>query len=1536
MSDINEINYITPIELYKVFFIIGIKSNFDYDYKCSLSSKEGMINFKRVYINNEEENKMISVYSFEIIPKELKDKNIHSKKYQAKINLNYNNNKYNGLILFKESRNNFIYDFKFEEKNEKNIHSEIFLSLGKLEQLKIFISVLKILKIKLSDPISLDLLIDSQILLTVKNKTYNFDFYLEILKLCYSKKEVKVLLMMFNLNRVNLPQNLNIKNYSLFLNLIEKKPNVLTKFCSQNDNKEKYLKIFYNLLLYFRVNYEEDKVQNLLNKKELWKYYIEILPINHKYYFNIEIPDELINEILKQKVLSYSIIKGTLSYITSNKNILISINNNCNSIFEFCSKTETILNMNDLIHPNEIDDLKEIIIEIVKIINFELSKNKQFVSFNEEFWKKYLEFDINKNYEKKKLIRNAIFVCQNIDKELDINNFELNIDDDDYQKDVNIKKEKDNSEKKIIEKRLLMATIGNVSVGKSYFLNSLFGIDFCQVKSDITTKFILFIRHINNLKSPQLYNLQPIKNGDSYDFIKDDEIITGENSIKNKINDINRNFENDGKPMFYMLEIEIKSIKNKTFLNQVDFLDVPGLNESGINYIDIYFPYIKDMIKYCLIIFSTENYNSKDSLDVISKVKENIYIPMKNFLLILNKIDKVDGKIEETIHDFKKIIFDYEGINYFDNTIVPVNSHKLKSEIQIEIDFNHFINYYFIEYYNTNKENEMFSFLEYIKRKIRNIEPEKKLILKTEIKTLKNELVKDIKSSLESFIKEMQSKGYALMIDLEDKNELNTLKMFYLCFRNRLLVPKNSNTLKEINNYFNAINDYSLPKKNEINNSEEEIFIYDNSEEHKFLKNLDNFFNNVFNSSKLRKFGNIVPLLNNDFKVLKNYILNSELIYIPILGISNSGKSSFLNCLIQKDILSCNSSECTRRGMIIRYIQDKNSISLYSIKFKHSDNLNNTYYYYIKKGLLSKKIEEIKEIINITNESYPKNEEDSFFLLEINIPFLDDIKIKSEIKNNICFIDFPGHNTNNNLFFDREVYQKVLKMSSFFIYLNSGKAFKEESNKILLSRLFKEVINIREGDISPEEYIDLCLFIFNKVDTLEKSEKNLDGIQEEIKEILNIPKNVSSNISCSFFSSLLYKKLIEKKLDYKTEKIVNSLYLKFQSQNEEIDDDDLFDNEEETTFLEYMKVNLSKKIKFDYYEKPYFELSTNDSFIYSDIYKELKTNLENILEKKNILKDDNYEKNILYICKLLAYCQENFSKLNYYKESYAYESFEKMRIKINKSYELKEREYINHLERFFYFMNIFFRIKNKFQKKNAKEDFEKISKKVINNMENIFNEFKGEKIIIEYKKQILEFINIKQKDFKILMQENGNNIEQVIFLINEKINKKIEEFRKSIQEELTGLETKIAKEMTNIGISETSLIDREIKYEETLGVKILMGFHYCTFGLTTIAFGIGYGLLYALPNFLINKAFDDRKYKQFIDEEKEYLNKLMKSYSNSIKKNLEKFKKLSFENANRLLGLLESNSIETDEFWKEAKEQYIKIYNDYKSLKHLD
>ena len=160
----------------------------------------------------------------------------------------------------------------------------------------------------------------------------------------------------------------------------------------------------------------------------------------------------------------------------------------------------------------------------------------------------------------------------------------------------------------------------------------------------------------------------------------------------------------------------------------------------------------------------------------------------------------------------------------------------------------------------------------------------------------------------------------------------------------------------------------------------------------------------------------IINLLNNDYKILKNYILNSNLLFVPILGASNSGKSSFINCLLKKDILTCDSSECTRRGIIIRYIEDKNKISLYSIKFKKDINETfNQYYYYTKENLLSNKVEHIKEIIKILNENYPSKEEDCFLLLEINIPTFDDLQLEPDIKNNICLIDFQGHNTNNKL-----------------------------------------------------------------------------------------------------------------------------------------------------------------------------------------------------------------------------------------------------------------------------------------------------------------------------------------------------------------------------------------------------------------------------------------------------------------------------------------------------------------------------------------
>ena len=62
----------------------------------------------------------------------------------------------------------------------------------------------------------------------------------------------------------------------------------------------------------------------------------------------------------------------------------------------------------------------------------------------------------------------------------------------------------------------------------------------------------------------------------------------------------------------------------------------------------------------------------------------------------------------------------------------------------------------------------------------------------------------------------------------------------------------------------------------------------------------------------------------------------------------------------------------------------------------------------------------------------------------------------------------------------------------------------------------------------------------------------------------------------------------------------------------------------------------------------------------------------------------------------------------------------------------------------------------------------------------------------------------------------------------------------------------------------------------------------------------------------------------------------MNNISSSIEKSINKFKNISIENAKRLLGLVEANKFETDDFWKESKEKYLLIFNNYKKIKNLN
>ena len=138
-----EINIVT--DLFKVFFITSTKSNLENEIHYSLCNHNGMTNLQNVLNSTIENDLIISVYSFDIIPKNIKEdyKDKETQKYQSVINLKYNKINIKGIILFKKTKNNFIYDFKFEDNKDKNICLQFNLNLNKFEQFKIYKELLK-------------------------------------------------------------------------------------------------------------------------------------------------------------------------------------------------------------------------------------------------------------------------------------------------------------------------------------------------------------------------------------------------------------------------------------------------------------------------------------------------------------------------------------------------------------------------------------------------------------------------------------------------------------------------------------------------------------------------------------------------------------------------------------------------------------------------------------------------------------------------------------------------------------------------------------------------------------------------------------------------------------------------------------------------------------------------------------------------------------------------------------------------------------------------------------------------------------------------------------------------------------------------------------------------------------------------------------------------------------------------------------------------------------------------------------------------
>ena len=414
-------------ELPKIFFIVSNQTNLDEKIQYSLDEKKGFYNLERAstiqYRYNNRENFTIIIFSFIFIPSEIeKYKEKNTEKYKAKIKLLYKGKLFNdtfiGEILFKNKTYNFIYDFKFNTTGWIERQAPTALVLSKIEQFRMYGNILKELKTKLNDKIYIEYVLDAQQFIVGKNSFY-LDLYLDIFKKCFKQDVIKPLLIAFKLEKIIIPKNMNVKDYSSLLNDIAKNPNIISK-------AGKFIKYFYLLLIFFKMNYEKDSLPQLLNDRKNWIYYSQILISNNNVFKKIEVPDELINEMIKNNNLTYDKIKAALSYAHSFEKILKLLNSNNELILACLKKENKIINISDFVITKETDNLDNIISEL-KILVESLKNNRKYITIKKELWESYIHYNYKKDLKNLFSIKNAIEIYKKVDAKFSIYNLEYKI-----------------------------------------------------------------------------------------------------------------------------------------------------------------------------------------------------------------------------------------------------------------------------------------------------------------------------------------------------------------------------------------------------------------------------------------------------------------------------------------------------------------------------------------------------------------------------------------------------------------------------------------------------------------------------------------------------------------------------------------------------------------------------------------------------------------------------------------------------------------------------------------------------------------------------------------------------------------------------------------------------------------------------------------------------------------------------------------------------------------------------------------------------
>ena len=967
---------------------------------------------------------------------------------------------------------------------------------------------------------------------------------------------------------------------------------------------------------------------------------------------------------------------------------------------------------------------------------------------------------------------------------------------------------------------------------KNNLLKILFNTNIENDSSLSGNKFINIFRYNPDIKEPKFYHLLLALKQNKYQLSKDEKYkeINGIEYILEEYKRVNEKLKNavakEDKNNFYMTEINSISFpKMKKFFLEFDLCDFPLFSEEfkdcGGGVLEI----IKNKIENFIFIFNMTNYKDKRNYQIIRQIVKILGVPIVNSLILFENVQKNNSnEFQNFINNLTKNFPDFKDFNYYLNKIIRINFILMESELLLTKSFYHFLRYHSLLYIfnDSYKEKTINSgnslslddgFFKYIESLIGND-------VKESYERLENS--DEIQSEIGNAIKEMKEKDKIILPIKEQNNNIggfsedeeeeevekednkNILTKFYIYFDKKKSQEQNS-TSSELINYFEFHqvfkNTFSQLSKNF------EIKIIDDNDQ-TIIDNLKFIITQIENT---KAFKNTLNNFKVEIDLLKEE--NQNLIYIPFLGLSNSGKSTLLNAIIGKDILPVKSEECTKKGIIISYSEDNEpDISIRKATLKSK---GEKHYFEYNKNIIAKGFANVKHVLESVNWYYEENETNFFYYVRTKIKLFDEMNLKDYLKKKIFLIDFPGYGTNS--IFQKNIIPKIFKFCNCFAFVVKDSKIKEEENQKILKEALKTIETSHDKLING--FIKSCLFISNlfpQTQTIDNTD--LEKGKRDIKELTNVKNEKDINI-CFIRADKCLRGRNNYNYFFNIEETIEDEYSKFvgrykfnlyniinkkpsffeehfneiiSKKLEEIGLNYVFDNKMGISGLNEIKKELdnfhkekfSEKLKEDIAKKISFSrFKLKQKFGYDDFEKGFKILIENafnemIENKKQIIqKQINVFKKIIESKKISdEISPESFEQLKQIEEKYIKKSEDLYLNHHNKSeWDITSKflsniiDYLNLIK-----INIKDFLKKKDWEKVKKEikdkisnDIEELSHKIEKYIDEINNE--NSNLILDREKNLWnkyivinitdfkEFFTVKvsQKGFKIAEEING-------------------------------------------------------------------------------------------------------------------------------------------------------------------------------------